>query len=1013
MARIEERIDRFVTGVVSAPSATDIKIDSAQYSLDVEPSDEAGRLKGRKADTTEVVSVDGTSFVHIDTPDEERDVLYYNPTSSKLYSIKDFYGTPVNTDLGIIVCELTSPSMQVTNFETHIGVGSTATAIPKWAGYIQTKQFGNTALDFTVEDARLLPPVSLTDVQKVVADDTNLYFIEWGGDRIYTWDISIGEWVAPTGVRFRNIRSIALAHNGTNWETFNPSNSFLWVVADDDNGTFLYKLNRSTHEIVQRNFLETDIGADYNYSDLIEVGGPKYLWFSTFVSDGVIDGTHNIEAGKTAQSGAIYKIATPTADGNASPVLARPYLGRTGAGSATGEWVDGGGGVAMALIIGPQIFYKPIFSDNYVGVVASIHELNGSGFVDTTTGAVLMTGGTPSTNTSGTFRIALHYNTVDNELASWTSTTCVSKLEDASIDNSPLSGSWDIPIGCTEISSQTGDEFIISTGDVAYADTTGNLVAFDSWNIYHTPSNAWGLDATIASAGSNTTEIPYATLARSAEINQDEFNIYQVSMGDYALIGYDSIILADAWLTSGLYTRGDIKLTSTSLGTGDLNGTVHWYGVSWLYDGFQESPLNSLLTQSDGDTEQAIAIEIFQAPARATHINIYRADSDQVGALLPNQYSRLLKSVKLDSTWTHSIDAFLGTHYEKTVNDNDNLGASYDALVGISETLDTFTPHYEISSSINSALFIGRCHHDLIGNAMHYIFRSKPFKFDQYNWLNDYLILPEIPIGMRGFNGRLYVWSANNMYRINPEGMYVEDTYEGFGIASNQAATVTDFGLLFVDSNNIYIHDGTNPKPLGLAISKMQNSAKVGWEDMTHTSGVYTSYDSPNGRFIIATQKSTTGYAFVYTLALGRWDIWTIDVAQGIFSDDSGVPHVSDGTSLKSIATSATRKPFTFVSKISGMGDLTTIKQFRRFKYAYDGSTPTLLPVIFIRDLQSGWGSPSLVLNSAMATDGVVVYDIVSYSRGNSYYMKLYGHANGTTEIDATNIIASARLGQR
>ena len=65
--------------------------------------------------------------------------------------------------------------------------------------------------------------------------------------------------------------------------------------------------------------------------------------------------------------------------------------------------------------------------------------------------------------------------------------------------------------------------------------------------------------------------------------------------------------------------------------------------------------------------------------------------------------------------------------------------------------------------------------------------------------------MPFVPIAMKGFQGKLYVFSESQTSVVNPEGFYIEDTIEGIGCIGPKATMVTDAGFLFVDYRNIYV----------------------------------------------------------------------------------------------------------------------------------------------------------------------------------------------------------------
>ena len=46
------------------------------------------------------------------------------------------------------------------------------------------------------------------------------------------------------------------------------------------------------------------------------------------------------------------------------------------------------------------------------------------------------------------------------------------------------------------------------------------------------------------------------------------------------------------------------------------------------------------------------------------------------------------------------------------------------------------------------------------------------------------------------------------MYRINPDQLYIEDTFNGLGCLSQQSIQSTERGLFMANDNGIYLYDG-------------------------------------------------------------------------------------------------------------------------------------------------------------------------------------------------------------
>src|SRR5699024_10746078 len=220
---------------------------------------------------------------------------------------------------------------------------------------------------------------------------------------------------------------------------------------------------------------------------------------------------------------------------------------------------------------------------------------------------------------------------------------------------------------------------------------------------------------------------------------------------------------------------------------------------------------------------------------RITGINVYRADSASSGE--PIDDYNLVTSMDITSTGNMVIDkdglssknyAFL-TNFE----DNGQTGASFINNTGLPESLDGTGVNYGISTAYSGYLFVGNCQKDGLPNADRYIFRSLPKVYSAFNWIQDFAILPDMPTALTGFNGRLYAFAKNNMYRINPISMVVEDDYPGVGSMNEQTVVVSNYGMFHADSENIYINDGRTSKPIGTPIQTVQKGGNsYGWKEI-------------------------------------------------------------------------------------------------------------------------------------------------------------------------------------
>ena len=398
---------------------------------------------------------------------------------------------------------------------------------------------------------------------------------------------------------------------------------------------------------------------------------------------------------------------------------------------------------------------------------------------------------------------------------------------------------------------------------------------------------------------------------------------------------------------SNMLLEGDSLLTITNNESGTseefpANGNVR-YKISLLYDGHQESPLSSFFWDKDiGSTAQkSVSVKIsVQDPSvfksRVTHMVIYRRVGD-------NTLYRMVKEVPLDEGWVFTNGIFTYTFI-----DNHRTG-SYEALTGISEETEETHVNYTLSCEINDELFVANCYSDSVenGDARRYIYKSKPGNYSQFDTSKDYVILKTIPTALVSFNGRIYAFDRSNTYKINPDGMYVEDTYEGVGCLSQHAVAVSEFGMCFCDSNNVYLHDGNTPIQIAnniLNISTLEGF-KVGYQKAVENTEDNNNekpkifYDGKANSFVVflmgtctQTCSNEVSRAYAYNLARKRWDYWEAPLCkQAVSGQDSDIL-ISNGDLVYNYKGSTEYRSWEFRTKQLSLSQLGNNKRFHRVK---------------------------------------------------------------------------------
>jgi hypothetical protein len=348
----------------------------------------------------------------------------------------------------------------------------------------------------------------------------------------------------------------------------------------------------------------------------------------------------------------------------------------------------------------------------------------------------------------------------------------------------------------------------------------------------------------------------------------------------------------------------------------------YFYKLSLIYDGYQESPLSTVFVADSGSVSSwdagrniNVTMTIVKPDLiskRVTGIKLYRASNTDTSADIPLGFYRMVKLFDLNALWT--LDG--SSQRVQTFLDTGDQFSSYEANTGISELVPTTTLNYQISTMLNNHHYVTDASNRYLPDAQNYIFKSRPYNFDQFDWTSDFLIMPEMITALVPFNGRLLAFSSNKTYRIDPNDFYIEDTFEGVGCYGEKSFVVTEYGLFFADNNNIYMHNGQSPTAIGDAILRNDDYS---YQDRDKTVIPRVMFDSERNSALIffKTDRSgaTTDYnhAWAFNIARRRWDMWRFDDdatvgPKGFTYGKYGEMLISDGDKLRHFLGHTTNK---------------------------------------------------------------------------------------------------------
>ena len=393
------------------------------------------------------------------------------------------------------------------------------------------------------------------------------------------------------------------------------------------------------------------------------------------------------------------------------------------------------------------------------------------------------------------------------------------------------------------------------------------------------------------------TEAPY-TLGTDIRISLRDLNSVHVA-GDTWTISYAegnlSLYYKKAQLDNFRQNKlGDDVFVNLTI-TPDIKGTStnylfsnkkYYYAYSINYQG-QESPL---AYRTDGDNITVLNVSSTEYYNRitikfsinyknnglrgATGVKLWRAEGS-VDTYLPGTKFRMVGEVDFRG-WNSDTppDGYSTKYY--MFYDVDQLGGMYEAYTSMPETVDSII-NYTIGCTINGKLAVAGCTTNYFDDATKLIFFSKPGCLDQFDPLHDFVKVDFVPLALASFDSKLYAFGKNVYARINPEGLYVENTYWEHGIYSDQSLLVTESGMYWCDKNGAYWNDGQTTRIITDIIHGKIESTNKQWAD------IFTG-DSDPIRIVYSVEKRSiifmnvsNGQAWVYH-SDGQWFYWNFNL---------------------------------------------------------------------------------------------------------------------------------------
>jgi len=455
-------------------------------------------------------------------------------------------------------------------------------------------------------------------------------------------------------------------------------------------------------------------------------------------------------------------------------------------------------------------------------------------------------------------------------------------------EGSPLSFGTAIYSISRIVSSTSFEMSLVSGGAINYAGVYHLEINMPSMNTSK-PYIQWSLNGIKQETNILLTS-PYTTSA-GVKISFADVVNYPHRVGDKWTINYSlssfSLLLTDQELknfknniiTDPIYITMAVTNGLTGTSTDFIfNGKKYYYAYSLTYDNYQDSPLaqkcdiSYLATVYSKRNNVNLTINYTGSLGRLTGIKIWRAEGE-LGGYNPDTKFRLIQDTPFDS-WT----AITGGK-SLTVYDEGQAEAMYETYTEMPEEILSSMVNYTLSTMINDKLVVTNCTTSYFDDATKMLFFSKAGKPDTFDPSHDFVKLGFVPKAIIGFQGKLYAFGNNNIAKINPEALFIEDTTTGYGIYDSQSIMATEWGIYWADINGAYYFDGRNPtKCISEDIHGKTESDEVEWATLFSGDISLRIVYSPVKKSVIFINCST-GLAWCYYLPDSMWYYWDMGTA--------------------------------------------------------------------------------------------------------------------------------------
>ena len=490
------------------------------------------------------------------------------------------------------------------------------------------------------------------------------------------------------------------------------------------------------------------------------------------------------------------------------------------------------------------------------------------------------------------------------------------------------------------------------------------------------------------------------------------------------------------------------------------------YGVSFIYDGAQESLVRRMFDSSASDTtEHNNSSQPTYCPNAKMYLKAGTSESFNRRITGAVWYIREASGSGSSNQWTAQVEYDFVKGVSRVLSNGSETNCAYDAIAGqydfevdndnlLSPNLvDTYTSRtgilrdetavkarYKTAVMVGRRMYIGNVKtkdedgvQEVKGDAM---LKSPVNRFDTFPSkstveaaIND----GESITALEEFADRILQFKEQTLYIINvSQGIeFLEETYKYKGVSQPSAVCKTDYGIAWVNHVGCYLYDGKQ------VINLLEKGGRQIIKDVGDDSwgSFFASSENPmigylpqKRQLVVVDDNTTTGQGaiYLYDMVTQSWingSAGTItSAALTNFANDSNGDliwsHTTDtGTMRKWSDTSATSSSFVFTTKDIDFGEPGRNKKLYKALITYKGTSATNIAVdydtdggtTFPYDFANGTNFTSTKLDGASGWAIAELKPDVSSEANNIKSLRLRFQASGSgAEVTKVECVADS-----